>query len=149
MIASDRALRLCQLGNPCGIKLIQFKSIVSSYSLHSGTTETSRYLIRPRGTAYNQNFVPSPSILFPRMPSIARQRSGSSDGAGPSKKSKASAPSHLAISLPSGEHLDQYRRKYAEATPFRYAAVGGLLNDNLVRRYSTDREHYSQMTLIA
>jgi hypothetical protein len=78
------------------------------------------------------------------MPSAVRQRSPSPASRGASPKRARKEPAATAasgLSLPSGSDLDAHRTAYRSAVPYTYAAVSGLISDEIVRITYHRRSH--------
>ncbi|WWC85397.1 uncharacterized protein L201_000260 [Kwoniella dendrophila CBS 6074] len=68
------------------------------------------------------------------MPGSVRPRPSSPTNDRATKKSKGDATTNLheSINLPTPERIHAYRQGYNEATPYKYAAIEGLLSDDLL-----------------
>ncbi|WVR03156.1 hypothetical protein IAU60_000146 [Kwoniella sp. DSM 27419] len=68
------------------------------------------------------------------MPSAVRPRPSSPSGERTSKKAKpeTTATALASIRIPSDEEVTAHRERYVQASPFQYAAIGGLLSDDLL-----------------
>ncbi|RSH83926.1 hypothetical protein EHS25_005170 [Saitozyma podzolica] len=82
------------------------------------------------------------------MPSAVRQRSPSSASRGASPKRARKEPAATAataasgLSLPSGSDLDAHRTAYRSAVPYKYAAVSGLISDEILEAVVEESRTY-------
>ena len=62
------------------------------------------------------------------------ERSPDSDTTGRVKRIRRDTSRSGSTNLPAGDELLGHQTRYAEAVPYKYAAVGALLNDEIVSR---------------
>lgn len=71
-----------------------------------------------------------------RSPGDTAERASKKAKVGSTSTVPTSGPAKDDLSLPAPEVVKQYKDEYASAVPYKYAAVGGLIKDELVCRHS-------------